>query len=501
MMRRTKTDNNARRHTRIDNTRLILSLILVALGFAFLLGISAGGLTPERQALALEEAAAVQPWKIASRVTWYAVWGIGAKVGAAVMAGYVVFYVIAIGRNWLDLRARQIQARDGLFPVIEIQRGVLYDPNRDNAGAHPLITAAALSVQKQAATRADKILVRQVERPAIRQEAAALEAEAVNLPDLVRLAEIARHPTLDALALGVGADGLITASLHELMHVLAVGASGFGKSAFLRALMWQLAQVKEPVAVVGIDCFGSELNAVTEWDKLLYPVARDLPTAAATLQAVMAEIARRKALYAGAPQAYDLPSYNRLAGETLAPIVVLVDEGTAMLNESGIADPLRQVVQTARQFGVYALLAGQNVNHKVMPTQIRDNFSTRLCFHTSMASRHVVLGETPDDVTTKGRAWVMRPGAQLEQIQCPFVTREEVARVITRGRAARVLDVEAVKVAESEADDETAQRVIALKADGLSDTAIAREVFKYGNPHYIGKVRDILQQQQQTQAF
>ncbi|MCK9598113.1 MAG: hypothetical protein M0R06_03665 [Sphaerochaeta sp.] len=500
-MRRTKTDNT-RRYTRIDNTRLILALVFVALGFAFLLGISAGGLTPERQALALEEAAAVQPWKIASRVTWYAVWGIGAKVGAAVMAGYVVFYVIAIGRNWLDLRARQIHAKEGLFPVIELTPGALYDPNRDNAGAHPLITIAALDVQKTAALKADKILVRQTDRPAIRQgDAQALEAEAVNLPDLVRLADVARHPRLDALALGVGADGLITASLHELMHVLAVGASGFGKSAFLRALMWQLAQVKEPVAVVGIDCFGSELNAVTEWDKLLYPVARDLPTAAATLQAVMTEIARRKALYAGAPQAYDLPSYNRLAGEPLAPLVVLVDEGTAMLNESGIADPLRQVVQTARQFGVYALLAGQNVNHKVMPTQIRDNFSTRLCFHTSMASRHVVLGETPDDVTTKGRAWVMRPGAQLEQIQCPFVTREEVARVITRGRPARVLDIEAVKVAESEADDETAQRVIALKADGLSDTAIAREVFKYGNPHYIGKVRDILQQQQQTQAF
>lgn len=498
-MRRTQSDNT-RRHTRIDNTRVILALVFVAVGFAFLLGISAGGLTPERQALALEEQRAVMPWKIASRVTGYVIFGVVAKVGAAVMAGYVVFYVIAIGRNWLDLHARQVHARDGLFPVIEIQRGVLYDPNRDNAGAHPLITAAALSVQKQAATRADKILVRQVERPAMRQEATAVpEAEAVNLPDLVRLVEIARNPTLDALTLGVNEKGPITASLHELMHVLAVGASGFGKSAFLRALMWQLAQVKEPVAVVGIDCFGSELNAVTEWDKLLYPVARDLPTAASTLQAVLAEIARRKALYAGAPQAYDLPSYNRLAGEPLAPIVVLVDEGTAMLNEAGIADPLRQVVQTARQFGVYALLAGQNVNHKVMPTQIRDNFSTRLCFHTSMASRHVVLGETPADVTTKGRAWVMRPGAQLEQIQCPFVTREEVARVITRGRAARVLDVEAVKVAAPEADDETAQRVIELKAEGLSDTAIAREVFKYGNPHYIRKVRDILQQQQQQE--
>jgi len=480
---------------------LILALVFVALGFAFILGLSAGGLTPERQALALEEAAAVQPWKIASRVAGYAIFGIAAKVGAAVMAGYVVFYVIAIGRNWLDLHARQVHARDGLFPVIEIQRGVLYDPNRDNAGAHPLITAAALSVQKQAATKADKILIRQVDRGTLsKADAQALEdhGATVNLPDMVRLADIAHAPSLDALTLGVGASGAITASFHDLMHVLAVGASGFGKSAFLRALIWQLAQVKEPVAVVGIDCFGSELNTITDWGRLLYPVARDLPTAEATLQAVMGEIARRKALYADLPQAHDLRSYNRLAGDPLAPVVMLVDEGTAMLNERGIAEPLRQVVQTARQFGVYALLAGQNVNHRVMPTQTRDNFSTRLCFHTSAASRHVVLGETPDDVTVKGRAWMQRPGEMLQQVQCPFVSREEVARVIMAGKPARVLDVEAMRVTTPE--DDTAARVIALHAEGLSDTAIAREIFRHGNPHYIGKVRDILQQQQQQHA-
>lgn len=495
---RKRTQNTTHRRQRIDTTQLLFGMIALALGFAFILGLSLNS-TPERQALALEEAAAVQPWKIASRVTGYVFFGIVAKVGLVVMAGYVVFYVIAIGRNWLDLHARQVHARDGLFPVIEIQHGVLYDPNRDNAGAHPLITAAALSVQKQAATKADKILIRQVDRGILpKSDAQALEEHGaiVNLPDMVQLADVARHPSLDALTLGVSEGGTITASIHDLMHVLAVGASGFGKSAFLRALIWQLAQVKEPVAVVGIDCFGSELNTITDWGRLLYPVARDLPTAEATLQAVMGEIARRKALYADLPQAHDLPSYNRLAGAPLPPVVMLVDEGTAMLNERGIAEPLRQVVQTARQFGVYALLAGQNVNHRVMPTQTRDNFSTRLCFHTSAASRHVVLGETPDDVTVKGRAWMQRPGEMLQQIQCPFVTRAEVARVITAGRPARVLDVEAIKTERENARDDTAARVIALHAEGLSDTAIAREVFRHGNPHYIGKVRDILQQQQ-----
>lgn len=500
-MRRTQSIQSASRQRRkMDTGQVLLVMILLSVGFAFVLGLSVNS-TPERKALAFEEASAVQPWKIASRVAGYAIWGIGAKVGAAVMAGYVVFYVIAIGRNWLDLHARQVHARDGLFPVIEIQRGVLYDPNRDNAGAHPLITLASLEVQKTAAMKADKILVRQVTKSLSQQaDIPALEAETVSLPDMVRLADIAQHPTLDALVLGVGNAGVITASLYDLMHVLAVGASGYGKSALLRALMWQLAQVNDPVSIVGIDCFGSELNVIRDWEKLLFPVAKELPEATATLQAVTAEIARRKALYGDYPKAFDLPSYNRVSSKPLDPVVLLVDEGTAMLNEPGIADPLRQVVQTARQFGIYAMVAGQNVNHRVMPLQIRDNFSTRVCFHTSAASRHVVLGETPDDVRTKGRAWVMRPGEELQQIQCPFVTREEVGQVITVGKPARVLDVEAVKpveVAEVRTiEDDPAltepERVRLLDAQGVSRSEIERRVYGFTGGSAYRKVKEIL---------
>lgn len=485
--------NTNRQRRRVDTTQLLLVVILLAIGSAFILGLSANS-TPERQALALEEAAAVQPWKIASRITGYAIWGIGAKAGLAVMAGYVVFYVIAIGRNWLDLRSRQVRAQDGLFPVIEIHPGVLYDPNRDNAGAHPLITAAALSVQKTAAMKAEKILVRQTDRPVVRaDDIPAIAAPASTLPEMVRLADVAPRPSLEALTLGVTEQGVITASLFDLMHVLAVGASGFGKSAFLRSLIWQLAQVNEPVDVVGIDCFGSELNVIQEWSKLLFPVAKELPMATATLQAITAEITRRRERYASVPKAYDLPSYNRLTDDPLRPVVLIVDEGTAMLNEPGIADPLRQVVQTARQFGVYAFIAGQNVNHRVMPTQMRDNFSTRVCFHTSAASRHVVLGESPDDVTRKGRAWLQRPGVPLEQVQCLFVTREEVAQVITRGKPAQVLDV---KVVQPETDEKEARILELLADDQLTDSKIASLVYGYNNARTVEQVKTLRRRRQ-----
>jgi len=492
------TTNDRGRSRKYSAGRRTGTILVYALGVALAVGVLGGfllsggvrQLDPVQRALYVTEQEAVLPFKIISRVTGYLFGGVVLKVTLYVLGSFGTYYVLRIALNWLDLRSRQVHARDGIFPVVELFKGALYDPNRDNAGAHPLITIAALDVQRTAAMQADKILVKTSDKalPAV-VDAPALEVD--SLPAMVLLSELARNPSLDALTLGVSERGTLTASLHDLMHVLAVGASGFGKSAFLRALIWQLAQVKEPVSVVGIDCFGSELNVIHNWSKLRYPVANEIPEAIATLQAVTGEIGRRKALYAALPTAYDLPSYNRLASEPLEPIVMFCDEGTAMLNEKSIADPLRRVVQTARQFGVYALLAGQNVNHRVMPTQTRDNFSTRLCFHTSKASRHVVLGETPDDVTIKGRAWVQRPGDTLTQIQCPYVTREEVQQVLTVGQPSQVIDLVASK------PNGDARRVVALKADGLSDTAIAREVFNHGNTHYIEKVRGILRQQQQ----
>lgn len=486
----------------VDKTRLIVGLIFVTLVFAFIGGLMVNA-NPERQALALQEQQAVLPWKIASRITGFVVFGIFLKVGAFVLGGYACFYLLAIGRNWLDLQSRQVHAKDGVYPVIELQKGVLYDPNRDNAGAHPLITLAALETQRQSAlAKADRVIVRTIQRPLPKTEDLPQlpQDDTVNLPDLVRLADIVRHPTLDTLTLGVSEKGTITASLHDLMHVLAVGASGFGKSAFLRALIWQLAQVKEPLDVVAIDINGSEFNLIRSWARLLYPVARENETAIATLQAVRTEIGRRKVLYEAHPTAFDLTSYNRLASDPLAPVVILADEATNLLNQDGLGDPLREVTQTARQYGVYLLLAGQSAKHSVIDTQTRDNFSTRLCFHTSPSSRRVVLGESVTDVTKKGRAWAQLPGVQLQQIQVPYVTRDELAQVLEVGKPKQVLDLEAVKPAEAQADDVT-RRVIALHADGLSDTAIAREVFKFGNSHYIGKVRDILQQQQHTETI
>lgn len=327
-------------HSQHNQQRKVTAgLIVIGLTFAFILGMAISYQSPEQAALTLEKQRALMPFEIASKATGLIVFGIASKVGIAILTGYGLYYVIRIGVNYLDLRSRQVKPVNGLFPVIQLSKTAYYDPNRDNPGANPIIALGAMAIQKQAAIQADKIVLRQTDKPALpvaESLPAITQDNSVNLPELVKLTDIAHNITLDNLTLGISENGVITTSLHNMMHTLTIGASGFGKSAFLRALIWQLAQVKENVGIIAIDVNGSEFNTIREWSKLLYPVARDTQTAIATLQAVSKELEYRKGLYEQYPNAYDIVSFNTMSQNKLAPIVVLTDEGTNLLNQEGI---------------------------------------------------------------------------------------------------------------------------------------------------------------------
>lgn len=309
--------------------------------------------------------------------------------------------------------------------------------------------------------------------------------ESVNLLDCFRDSS----PSLHNLLIGrtYTADGHedVCASLEDMMHTLEVGASGWGKSVWLRSLLWQLAMCPEPVRVVAIDINGSEFNVLRNWSKLLYPVARTTEDAIGVLGEVAREVARRAGLYAKTT-ATSLSEYNRI-GERLDPWVVPIDEGTNLLNQRGIGEPLREVVQTGRQYGVYVLLAGQSAGYNVVQTQVRDNFSTRICFRTSPTSSRVVLDDKcAFELRVKGRAWVMRPGCELVEIQGPYIDRASFVNALGGDGPKYQMPIVSLTTKE--------QQVLELHDEDKSDTAIARKVYGHGTTFYIDKVREILEQ-------
>ena len=387
------------------------------------------------------------------------------------------------GRVYRDLDSRAVFTQE---------LNLFFDPLLERMNA---IQKTALAIQASLGTAQRRQLVDEVTEV----------ASQVQWPARVDLADLLskRQATINDLIIGArpgqNGDGVdvVGISIHDLMHVLAVGASGWGKSVWLRSLLYQVALAPEPVDVALVDVYGSEFNLARNWGRLRWPVARETSEAVAVLQQVAQEIAQRKRMYGeNAPTAANLVDYNRATGADLPPLLVVVDEGTALLNEAGIGEPLRQAVQTARQYGVYVLLAGQSANHQVIPTQVRDNFSTRLCFRTSPTSSRVVLGDRgATEIHNKGRMLAQLSGQELQELQGPFVTRQQLEQVLTGGGPAMPAPVVEVEprynngVTEIEAD-----RIKELYARGESINEIARTVYGYTGGAAYNKVKQVLEQ-------
>lgn len=294
-----------------------------------------------------------------------------------------------------------------------------------------------------------------------------------------------RQPSINDLVIGArpAAQGLdvVSLPLHQLMHTLTVGASGWGKSTWLRSFLWQIDKAPEPCDVVAIDINGSEFNTLHGWSKLRYPVARTTRAAIAVLQAVGAEIEQRKIWYEDTPTAATLVEYNRLTGKTVPPVLVVIDEGTNLLNQDGIGEPLRTTVQTARQYGVYVLLSGQSAKASVIDTQIRDNFSSRLCFRVPKGSSRAVLEDSAaSDLDRKGRMIAQLVGREQAELQGPFVSKAEFLRTLTHGEPAEPTpepDTTEAAAQATGATPEQVEQVRELWAHGVAVSAIAEQVF------------------------
>jgi DNA segregation ATPase FtsK/SpoIIIE-like protein len=320
------------------------------------------------------------------------------------------------------------------------------------------------------------------------------EAMAPRWPEQVALSKLVSRPTIDNLVIGAypterGMQS-VSAPLHELMHVLAVGASGWGKSVFLRALLTQLAQARETVEVALIDPYGSEFNVAREWDKLLWPVARDGRSAAQVLAACRAEVGRRRDQYeANAPKATNLIEYNGATGQDVPPWVVVVDEGTAALNDGAIGEPLRDLVQTARQYGVYVVLTGQSVGYRVMPPQVRDQFSTRAALKLPKSSSHVVLGSgDAAEIKAPGRMFVQLVGQEQRELQAPWVGRDEFERILRTGGPIN----DALPGGDEQDEDEEAAMIRRLDEMGLNRGQIELAVRGYTGGKANERVREVL---------
>lgn len=317
-----------------------------------------------------------------------------------------------------------------------------------------------------------------------------MPANAPLLPEFVSSDLLDAAPSYRRLVLGRTEHETVTADMASLVHVAVGGSSGWGKSVFLRWLCWQLAKSTDPVNLALIDLEGATLAPFENCKRVLYPVADTERDAAAVMAELTGELDRRRELYAHYPGVDSLYAYNDQADEPLTPIVAVVDEATALLENKTVERHLRTLALRARKYGLWLVLAGQDWKASTLDTAIRNQLGARVHFRAMSATQsRVLLGQAgAEEIEVKGRAMAVLPGRAPITFQSPMIKHSQIRGL---GNGGPLYDMP--ERSREPRENDKAARVLDLHEQGQSDTAIARAVFGHGTTFYIEKVRDILE--------
>jgi DNA segregation ATPase FtsK/SpoIIIE-like protein len=184
---------------------------------------------------------------------------------------------------------------------------------------------------------------------------------------------------------------------------------------------------------------------------------------------------RRRELYQEYPGVDSLAAYNSRAPEPLRPVVCLVDEATALLQDASAEAAIRTLVLRARKFGLWCVLGGQSWKASVLDTTIRDQLATRVQFKAMSASQSRVLLEQSgaERLDVPGRALAILPGRDLFEMQAPYISHRAIAGALGDGGPRQELPEVAAQ------DDGRAAQIRELAGQGLSLNEIQRQVFGY----------------------
>ena len=279
------------------------------------------------------------------------------------------------------------------------------------------------------------------------------------LPTQAPLDLEARPPGAYMAPIGQGREQGEWRSLLDTSHILVGGESRSGKSTWLNALLVALlaAHTPDELRLALIDPKGVEFAPFGGVPHLVQPVADNPRTASAVTGWLMAEMDRRKELFAGV-FARNLLTYNariRARGEqeaALPLILVVIDEVSDIALQCGLRSAfyknLIRLSSKGAAFGLILVLATQNPKAEVLNTLIRGNMSTRIAFRvSSVAHSRTILGTGGAQKlprTIRGRM-MARLDESLVQLQGFYVSDEAVLALAQRWAASRGVSLSPVE--------------------------------------------------------
>jgi S-DNA-T family DNA segregation ATPase FtsK/SpoIIIE len=305
------------------------------------------------------------------------------------------------------------------------------------------------------------------------------KAETVFLRELLESPIYENHPGRLALILGKDISGEpVLADLAKMPHLLIAGTTGSGKSVGINTMILSILYRMPPdrCKFIMVDPKMLELSVYDGIPHLLAPVVTDPRKAVLALKWTVREmeIRYRKMSKLGVR---NIDGFNaRLAeaatkGESLIRkvqtgfdpetghpifepepfdtselplIVVVVDEMADLMLVAGkeIEAAIQRLAQMARAAGIHLIMATQRPSVDVITGTIKANFPTRISFQvTSKIDSRTILGEGgAEQLLGRGDMLYMAGGGRITRVHGPFVSDEEVERVVSFLRTCGIPD-------------------------------------------------------------
>ena len=293
--------------------------------------------------------------------------------------------------------------------------------------------------------------------------------EKVYLRELLASDDYAESAARLPLCLGKAIGGeAVLVDLQRMPHLLIAGTTGSGKSVAINTMILSLVYRLQPdqCRLIMVDPKMLELSVYDGIPHLLTPVVTDPKKAVVALKWAVREMEERykkmsklgvrnidgyNARVAEAKSKGEklsrtvLTGYNRESGQAiyeneeldldpLPYIVVIVDEMADLMMVAGkdIEGAVQRLAQMARAAGLHVILATQRPSVDVITGTIKANFPTRISFQvTSKIDSRTILGEQgAEQLLGQGDMLYMAGGGRISRVHGPFVSDEEVEKVV-----------------------------------------------------------------------
>ncbi|MFO8085616.1 MAG: DNA translocase FtsK, partial [Desulfobacterales bacterium] len=262
----------------------------------------------------------------------------------------------------------------------------------------------------------------------------------LTLGEVWRIGAKNRPDSSAAFPMGMTIDGSIFwADLTDpnMTGILVGGASGSGKSVFLRAAVIGLALNASPekVRITLIDPKRVSFTDLAELPHLSGPVVMDDDIAIKTLESLIDKMEQRYRRFER-NKVQDILRFNQVV-EAMAHHVVIIDEyGDLMVHKNKKTDlekSVQRLGQKGRAAGIHIVLATQRPDAKVVTPVIKANLALKVALKVTTASNSsIILDQTGAEYLIGMGDMLIGGSLCLERIQGPLTTKTEIEMAMSR---------------------------------------------------------------------